>query len=152
MFGHFLSFRHNLRSVLKHHTIQREVYKGAAAVLNNFCAFHAGKCVSIQDCATTTEDCPSFCFHVSASAPSCNCSSIVNVARRFLKKRMCHLCIRNYGQGTKLDDPFTLKKSQGQKKIDLVWTEVKINSTISVYCSSKIKSEKDNWIFSDERF
>lgn len=65
---------------------------------------------------------------------------------------MCHLCIRNYGQGTKQDDPFTLKKSQGKKKIDLVWTEVKVNSTISVYCSSEIKSEKDNWIFSDGKF
>lgn len=124
IFGHFLSFRHNLRTVFKHHTIQREVYKGAAAVLNNFCAFQTEKCVSIQDCATTTEDCPSFCFHVSASVPSCNCSSIVNVTRRFLKKRVSHLCISSYGQGTKWDDPFTLKKKPRTKK-KLTWYEQK---------------------------
>lgn len=140
MFGHFLPFRHNLRTVLKHHTIQTEVYKGAAAALNNFCAFHAETCVSIPDCATTTEDCPSFCLHVSASVPSC--SGIVNVTRRFLKKRMCHLRIRNYGHGTKRDDPFTLKKSQGQKK-NLTWHEQKQKLTVPSRCTvlqrSKVK-------------
>lgn len=151
MFGHFLSFRHNLRTVLKHHTIQKEVYKGAVAVLNNFCAFHAEKCVSIQDCATTTEDCPSFCFHVSASVPSCNCSSIVNVNKIFKEKNVSPLHKKLWSRN-KTGWPFYPQKKPRKKKIDLVWTEAKVNSTISVYCSSEMKSEKDNWIFSDGKF
>lgn len=132
MFGHFLSFRRNLRTVLKHHTIQKEVYKGAVAVLNNFCAFHAEKCVSIQDCATTTEDCPSFCFHVSASVPSCNCSSIVNVNKIFKEKNVSPLHKKLWSRN-KTGWPFYPQKKPRKKK--LTWYEQKQKLTVPSQCT-----------------
>lgn len=53
--------------------------------------------------------------------------------------------------------PFTLKKSQGQKKIIhkpvcSVWTEAKLKVPSQCTVPSETKSEKNNWVFSDEKF
>lgn len=70
---------------------------------------------------------------------------------------MCLLCISNYVQVTKRDDLLPSKKAKDKKKIIhrpvcSVWTEAKRKVPSQCTVPSETKSEKNNWVFSDEKF